>query len=70
MNTLDLIGIDVSLNILENLKIIDPSLVIDGVGGSKMEPFMRDQLYSVKDFKTIGIVEILFSIFKYINITF
>ncbi len=43
-------------------------LIIDGVGGAKMKPFMQNQFYSLKDFKSMGIIEILFSIKKYIKI--
>ena len=42
------------------------SLSFDGVGGSKMFPFMNNQYFSLKDFKSIGLIEVLFSIQKYI----
>ena len=54
--------------ILEKLIDFYPSFVVDGVGGSKMKPYMRNQYSSVSDFKSIGIVGILFSIKKYIKI--
>ena len=43
-------------------------LIIDGVGGAKMKPYMKNQFYSLKDFKSIGIIEILISINKYLKI--
>ena len=33
-----------------------------------MKPFMQNQFYSLKDFKSMGIIEILFSIKKYLKI--
>ena len=41
-------------------------LKIDGVGGSKMKPYMRNQIYSIENFKSLGIVEVIFSINKYL----
>ena len=61
-------GDNIGEKILEKLIKKYPILVIDGVGGSKMKPFMQNQFYSLKDFKSMGIIEILFSIKKYIKI--
>jgi len=61
-------GDNIGKNILERLIDFYPSLIVDGVGGSKMKPYMRNQYYSVNEFKSIGIFEILFSIKKYIKI--
>ena len=61
-------GDNIGKNILEKLIDYYPSLIVDGVGGSKMKPYMCNQFYSLTDFKSIGIIEILFSIKKYIKI--
>ena len=61
-------GDNIGKNILEKLIVYYPSLIVDGVGGSEMKPYMRNQYYSLADFKSMGIVEILFSIKKYIKI--
>ena len=60
-------GDNIGKELLKKLILINPSMIIDGVGGSRMKPFMRKQFYSLKDFKSIGIIEILFSILKYLN---
>ncbi len=49
-----------------DLSLGKDNIYISGVGGSKMEPYMNKQLYSLENFKTIGIIEILFSLHKYI----
>jgi len=61
-------GDNIGGKILEKLVNNYPFLIIDGVGGSKMKPFMQNQLFSLKDFKSMGIIEILFSIKKYLDI--
>ena len=61
-------GDNIGAKILEKLIKKYPMLIIDGVGGTKMKPFMKNQFYSLKDFKSIGIIEILFSIKKYLRI--
>ena len=61
-------GDNIGEKILEKLMSEFPKLIIDGVGGAKMKPFMQNQFYSLKDFKAMGIIEILFSIKKYIII--
>jgi len=61
-------GDNIGEKILEKLMNEFPKLIIDGVGGAKMKPFMKNQFYSLKDFKAMGIIEILFSIKKYIII--
>ena len=61
-------GDNIGEKILENLIKKYPMLIIDGVGGAKMKPFMQKQFYSLRDFKSMGIIEIIFSIKKYIAI--
>ena len=51
-------GDNIGEKILEKLIKKYPLLIIDEVGGSKMKPFMKNQLYSLKDFKSMGIIEI------------
>ncbi len=61
-------GDNIGKNILEKLIKIYPDLIIDGVGGAKMKPFMQNQFYSLNIFKSMGIIEILFSIKNYLKI--
>lgn len=58
-------GDNIGKNILKGLKNEIPSLIVDGVGGDESKPFLRNQIYSLKEFKSMGIIEILFSIKKY-----
>ncbi len=59
-------GDNIGFTILKELKKIFPKIKIDGVGGNLMKPYMSKQIYSLKDFKSMGIIEIIFSIPKYI----
>ncbi len=61
-------GDNIGKNILKKLIDYYPSLIVEGVGGAKMQPYMRNQFYSLTDFKSMGIVEIIFSIKRYIKI--
>ena len=61
-------GDNIGYSVLKELKKHYPYLKIDGIGGELMKPLMRNQFFSLKDFKSIGIVEIIFSIKKYISI--
>ena len=60
-------GDNIGEKILKDLKIKYSSIVINGVGGSKMNQFMNKQYYSIKNFHSMGIIEILFSIKKYLK---
>lgn len=59
----DNIGSGIMNEILKNNK----NLIFDGVGGKKMSKFLNKQFYDLKDFNSMGIIEILFSIKKYIK---
>jgi lipid-A-disaccharide synthase len=60
-------GDNIGAKIIYNLLKIDNSIIFDGVGGDKMSPFLNSQYYSLRDFKSLGIIEILFSLKKYIS---
>ena len=61
-------GDNIGKIILTNLIKKYPLLIIDGVCGSQMKPLIKKQFYSIDEFKSIGIIEILFSLKKYIKI--
>ena len=61
-------GDNIGSTVLKELKKSFFNLKIDGVGGNLMRPYMRKQFFTLKDFKSIGIIEIFFSIPKYIKI--
>ena len=59
----DNIGVNIILELLKN----NQNLIFDGVGGTKMNKYLNKQYFSLSDFKSIGIIEILFSLNKYIK---
>ncbi len=59
----DNIGHNIILHITDKFKNIE----FDGVGGKKMSKLLNKQFFSIKDFNKMGIIEILFSIKKYIQ---
>ena len=60
-------GDNLGYNIIYELLKLDNSIIFDGVGGSKMAPFLKNHYYSLKDFNSMGIIEIMFSLRKYIK---
>ena len=60
-------GDNIGFNIIKNLLKSNKDIIFDGVGGSKMSPFLNKQFLTLNDFNKIGIVEIIFSIRKYIK---
>ena len=61
-------GDNIGYNIIKKLINANKDLIIDGVGGSKMSEYLNNQFYSLNDFKSLGIIEIILSIKKYIKI--
>ncbi len=59
-------GDNIGYNIIVKLLELNKDIIIDGVGGSKMKKFFNKRYYSINDFKSIGIIEILFSLKKFI----
>ena len=49
-------------------KIRNKKIVVDGVGGYKTSKYLRNKFFDIKEFKSIGIFEIIISLNKYINI--
>ena len=59
----DNIGSNVILEILKT----NSNIIFDGLGGEKMTPLLNKQFYNLKKFPSMGIMEVIFSIKKYIN---
>ena len=59
-------GDNIGEKIIKQLKINKNNYIIEGVGGDRLAPLLRKQYYSLKDFKSIGIIEIIGSIKKYL----
>ena len=60
-------GDNIGYNIMHELLKIDNSIIFDGVGGGKMSPFLKNQYYSLKNFNSLGIIEVIFSIRRYLK---
>mgnify|MGYP002528294861 FL=1 len=60
-------GDNIGSCIINELLIKNKNIKFDGVGGSKISPFLNNQYFSLNDFKSIGIFEILPSLIKYIK---
>ena len=60
-------GDNIGYNIMHELLKIDNSIIFDGVGGGKMSPFLKNHYYSLKNFNSLGIIEVVFSIRRYLK---
>ena len=60
-------GENIAFNILKRINY-KHQFVIDGVGGSKSKKYFRNQYFDISEFKSMGFIEILFSVFKYLRI--
>ena len=58
---------NIGSNIISELLKKNYNINFDGVGGSKMSPHLDNQFFSIKDFNSMGIIEIIFSLTKYIK---
>ena len=58
-------GDNIGKNIIENILKSNSKFIFEGIGGSKMKPLMKKQYFTIKEFKSIGIFEVIFSIKKY-----
>lgn len=60
-------GDNIGYNIIRELLNKNKNIIFDGVGGSKMSPLLSNHYYSLKNFNSLGIIEILFSLSKYLK---
>ena len=60
-------GENIAFNILKRIKC-KHQFIIDGIGGSKSKKYFRNQYFDISEFKSMGFIEILFSVFKYLRI--
>ena len=59
-------GDNISSEILK--RISNKHIIIDGVCGSKSKKYLRKKFFDIKEFKSMGLFEIIISIYKYLNI--
>ena len=60
-------GDNIGYNIIVEILKINNNIIFDGVGGDKMSKVLNNQFFSLKDFGSIGIIEIIFSLKRYIS---
>ena len=60
-------GDNIGYNIVKILKQNNFDIQIDGIGGHKLSKYFTNQYYSLKDFNTMGIFEIFFSITRFLR---
>ena len=60
-------GDNIGFNIILEILKTNNNIIFDGLGGEKMSPLLNKQFYHLKDFNSMGIIEIIFSIKKYIT---
>ena len=60
-------GENIAYNILKRINSKN-EFIVDGICGSDSEKYLRKQYFNISEFKSMGLIEILLSIFKYIKI--
>jgi len=60
-------GDNIGFNIISEVLKLNKNVIFDGVGGSYMSTKLNKKFYSISDFNSMGIVEVLFSLKKYFN---
>ena len=60
-------GDNIGYNLIKEIIKTNNQITFEGVGGDKMSSYLNRQYFSLKDFNTMGIFEVLFSIRKYIK---
>ena len=58
-------GENICYNILKRIDL--SNTVVDGVSGNRSKRFLTNKYFDISDFKSIGLIEVLFSIRKYIS---
>ena len=58
-------GDNIGYNLILEILKYNNNIIFNGVGGSKMNLLLKNQIYSLTDFNTMGIFEILFSLKKF-----
>ena len=58
-------GENITYNILKRLEL--KNIKVDGVCGQQSEKFFNNKFFDISEFKSIGIIEIIFSLKKYLK---
>ena len=57
-------GDNIGFNIIKEILKFNNNIVFDGIGGAKMSKYLNNKYFDIKDFNSMGILEILFSFTK------
>ena len=60
-------GDNIGYNLIKEIIKTNNKIIFEGVGGEKMSSYLNRQFFSLNDFNTMGIFEVLFSIRKFIK---
>ena len=60
-------GDNIGYNLIKEIIKKNNKIIFEGVGGEKMSRYLNKQFFSLNDFNTMGIFEVLFSIRKFIK---
>ena len=60
-------GDNIGYNLIKEILKTNEKIIFEGVGGEKMSSYLNTQFFSLKDFNTMGILEVLFSMSKFIK---
>ena len=60
-------GDNIGYHLIKEILKTNDQITFEGVGGKKMSSYLNTQFFSLKDFNTMGIFEVLFSIRKFIK---
>ena len=60
-------GDNIGYNLIKEILKSNDQIIFEGVGGEKMSNYLNTQFFSLKDFNTMGIFEVLFSIKRFIK---
>ena len=60
-------GDNIGYNLIKEILKKNNKIIFEGVGGEKMSRYLNKQFFSLNDFNTMGIFEVLFSIRKFIK---
>ena len=60
-------GDNIGFNIINELTKKNSQIIFDGVGGNKMTPLLTKKYFSIENFNSMGVIEIIFSLKKYLK---
>ena len=56
-------GDNIGFSLIKDILNIDKNIIFEGVGGTKMTPYLNKKFYSLENFNVMGILEVFKKIF-------